>query len=88
MDIRQTDIYQKWFKKLRDRQAKARINIRIRRLSMGNPGDVKPVGQEYQNSVSTTVLVIESTLYRKATNLSFYWRVEINKPKLKILKLR
>jgi putative addiction module killer protein len=34
-----------WFKSLRDRQAKARIDIRIRRLSMGNPGDVKPVGQ-------------------------------------------
>ena len=30
---------------MRDRQAKARIDIRIRRLSMGNPGDVKPVGQ-------------------------------------------
>ena len=24
--------------------AKARIDIRIRRLSLGNPGDVKPVG--------------------------------------------
>jgi len=30
---------------LRDRQARARIDIRVRRLSMGNPGDVKPVGQ-------------------------------------------
>ncbi|MEP0957599.1 type II toxin-antitoxin system RelE/ParE family toxin [Microcoleus sp. FACHB-1515] len=27
------------------RQAKARIDIRIRRLSVGNPGDVKPVGK-------------------------------------------
>lgn len=27
-----------------DGQAKARINARIRRLSLGNPGDVKPVG--------------------------------------------
>jgi putative addiction module killer protein len=34
-----------WFESLRDRNAKARIDIRIRRLSMGNPGDVKPVGQ-------------------------------------------
>lgn len=33
-----------WFNGLRDRQAKARIDIRIRRLSLGNPGDVKPVG--------------------------------------------
>ena len=30
---------------LRDRTAKSRINIRIRRLSLGNPGDVKPVGE-------------------------------------------
>jgi putative addiction module killer protein len=29
---------------LRDRVAKARIDIRVRRLSLGNPGDVKPVG--------------------------------------------
>jgi putative addiction module killer protein len=29
---------------LRDRAARARITTRIRRLSLGNPGDVKPVG--------------------------------------------
>jgi len=44
-EIRQTETYIHWFESLRDRQAKARIDIRIRRLSMGNPGDVKPVGQ-------------------------------------------
>ena len=45
IEIRQTEIYSRWFNSLRDRQAKARVDIRIRRLSMGNPGDVKPVGQ-------------------------------------------
>jgi len=45
IEIRQTETYASWFTSLRDRQAKARIDIRIRRLSMGNPGDVKPVGQ-------------------------------------------
>src|SRR3990167_375225 len=44
-EIRQTEIYAKWFNSLRDRQAKARIDVRIRRLSLGNPGDVKPVGE-------------------------------------------
>lgn len=44
IEIRQTDDYAKWFKSLRDQRAKARVNIRIRRLSLGNPGDVKPVG--------------------------------------------
>jgi putative addiction module killer protein len=43
--IRQTEIYMKWFKGLKDHQARARIDIRIRRLSLGNPGDVKPVGE-------------------------------------------
>ncbi len=29
---------------MKDTGARARIDIRIRRLSLGNPGDVKPVG--------------------------------------------
>jgi putative addiction module killer protein len=45
IEIRQTDSYFEWFNNLRDRQARARINTRIRRLSLGNPGDVKPVGE-------------------------------------------
>jgi len=45
IEVRQTEIYAKWFDALRDRQARARINIRIRRLSLGNFGDVKPVGE-------------------------------------------
>jgi putative addiction module killer protein len=45
VEIRQTDVYARWFAKLRDREAKARILARIRRLSLGNPGDVEPVGE-------------------------------------------
>lgn len=45
IEIRQTDTYAEWFARLRDRQAKARIDVRIRRLSLGNPGDVRPVGE-------------------------------------------
>ena len=45
LEIRQTVNYADWFSTLRDRAAKARIDIRIRRLSLGNPGDVKPVGE-------------------------------------------
>jgi len=45
IDIRQTDMYAKWFGGLRDRAAQARINARVRRLSLGTPGDVKPVGK-------------------------------------------
>ena len=43
-EIRQTDAYDRWFRKLRDRRAKARILIRVHRLALGNPGDARPVG--------------------------------------------
>lgn len=45
IEIRQTEVYANWFARLRDRQARARIDARIRRLSLGNPGDVKPIGE-------------------------------------------
>lgn len=45
LEVRQTASYAEWFGSLRDRIAKTRIDIRIRRLSLGNPGDVKPVGE-------------------------------------------
>lgn len=44
-EVRQTDEYARWFDGLRDREARARILVRIRRLSLGNPGDVRPVGE-------------------------------------------
>ena len=45
VEVRETDEYARWFRRLRDRRARARIDIRIRRLSLGNPGDVRPVGE-------------------------------------------
>jgi putative addiction module killer protein len=45
MKIRRTGEFDKWFNKLRDPEAKARILARIRRLAKGNPGDVKPAGE-------------------------------------------
>ena len=45
IEVRQTEEYSEWFAKLWDKQVRARINARIRRLSLGNPGDVKPVGE-------------------------------------------
>lgn len=44
MEIRQTRAFSDWLEKLRDLQAVARIDLRIRRMSLGNPGDVRPVG--------------------------------------------
>ncbi len=45
MQVRQSDVYARWFSRLRDRQARVRIDSRIRRLSLGIPGDVRPVGE-------------------------------------------
>lgn len=45
VEIRQTMVYDRWFRKVRDTHARARILARIRRLSLGNPGDVRPVGE-------------------------------------------
>jgi putative addiction module killer protein len=44
IEVRQTEIFARWLANLRDGRARARINVRIRRLSIGNPGDTKSVG--------------------------------------------
>lgn len=45
IEIIKTDIFDRWLHDMRDIRAKARVETRIRRLSLGNPGDVKPVGE-------------------------------------------
>jgi putative addiction module killer protein len=45
VEVRQTETFDRWFRKLRDRRARARIQIRIDRLLLGLPGDVRPVGE-------------------------------------------
>ena len=42
MRIRESSVYKKWVRNLRDERARYRINARIERLRQGNPGDVKP----------------------------------------------
>jgi putative addiction module killer protein len=43
-EVRQTDRFAYWLAGLRDGKARTRIQARIDRLEIGNPGDVKPVG--------------------------------------------
>ena len=45
IELIKTDLFDRWLAGLRDLQARARIEVRIRRLSLGNPSDVKPVGE-------------------------------------------
>ncbi|VVE59328.1 type II toxin-antitoxin system RelE/ParE family toxin [Pandoraea sputorum] len=42
--IRTTDVFDAWFESLKDRMAKRRIQARIDRLAMGNPGDTNSAG--------------------------------------------
>jgi putative addiction module killer protein len=44
VELRQTPAFAKWLVGLRDRQARARIQIRMDRLALGLVGDAKPVG--------------------------------------------
>jgi putative addiction module killer protein len=43
-DIRRAEPYIKWFEKLKDSRAKARIYARVERLAEGNPGDNRFLG--------------------------------------------
>lgn len=45
LTIRRTVAFQRWIDGLRDVWAVARITVRLDRLALGNPGDVKPVGE-------------------------------------------
>jgi putative addiction module killer protein len=45
IEIRKTDVFARWLDGLRDLRARARIQARIERLAMGNPGNVRPVGE-------------------------------------------
>ncbi len=41
--VRTTEAFDLWFSGLQDKQGKARIEARLRRVELGNFGDVKPV---------------------------------------------
>ena len=45
IEIRKTEAFAKWLDEIQDIPARARVLVRIERLSAGNPGDVKPVGE-------------------------------------------
>lgn len=44
IEVRQTAVFANWFKRLKDRSAKVRIQARIDRVEIGNLGDTKSVG--------------------------------------------
>ena len=45
IEVHKTSAFLAWLRKVRDVRALARIQVWIDRLSLGNPGDVRPVGE-------------------------------------------
>jgi putative addiction module killer protein len=44
IEVVKSATFDRWLRKLKDRRAAARVQVRIDRLAAGNPGDVRPVG--------------------------------------------
>jgi putative addiction module killer protein len=45
IEVRQTAEFASWLHQLKDAEAAARIVTRIRRMELGNPGDVRSIGK-------------------------------------------
>ena len=43
LEILKSETFNNWLADLKDRQARVRIQVRLDRMALGNPGDVKPV---------------------------------------------
>ena len=43
LELIQSQTFQHWLNGLKDRQARARVQARLDRLALGNPGDAKPL---------------------------------------------
>lgn len=61
MDILQTELFRSWFSRLKDRKAKAFIQVRLDRAEDGNFGDHKPVGGGVSEMRMTMVQAIACT---------------------------
>ncbi len=71
MQIRKTTKFVKWIDKLSDIKARSKILVRIERLALGNPGDVKPVGEGVSDKkiIGEKMLKTETTKYDVAQHL-------------------
>lgn len=44
IEVVKSATFDRWLRRLKDRRAAARVQVRVDRLASGNPGDVRPVG--------------------------------------------
>lgn len=45
VELLKSDVFDRWLTKLRDAHARARVQARLDRFAIGNPGDVRSVGE-------------------------------------------
>ena len=83
-----TDVFDRWFDKLRDNYAKRRIQMRIDRAEDGHFGDCKPVGDgvsEMRIDAGPDCILFSAAM---AWSWLFCWRAAINRRKHRTLKQR
>ena len=84
IEVRQTEIFARWLTNLRDGRARARINARIRRLSIGNTGDTKSVGGGVSEMRIDYGPGYRVYFVHRGEALSYYSRAETSERKLTI----
>lgn len=70
-EIYKTDTFNDWFDSLKDKTVKFRILARLKRISLGNFGDVKSLGNElFEIRFNLAPVTVFITLHKK-TKLLF-----------------
>jgi putative component of toxin-antitoxin plasmid stabilization module len=75
-EVQKTDEFDGWLSGLADQKAQAKIASRIERLGLGNPGDVKPVGEGVSEMKVPMARAIAFTTSKPARPLFFSCAVE------------
>ena len=57
-EVRYTEAYLAWYETLKDANVIARIGVRLKRIQMGNLGDVKTVGSGARKYVSMITFLL------------------------------
>jgi hypothetical protein len=88
IEIRETDIYHEWFESLKDKRTKARIDVRIRRVSLGTLETSGQSAKAFRNSGSIMDQATGCILPSMEIPWSSYYVAGINLPKPKTFNKR